>query len=141
MFSVKGATQMRHIHRISAYFCLLATSIFILNGCATIFKGSTDTVSFSSDPSGAKVYVNGQLMGTVPLQLELKSNQSYTIEFRKEGYENRTVILNNSVGAGWIILDVLFGLVPIIVDAATGNWYSLDQSHVNAALEAQQQKK
>jgi hypothetical protein len=31
-------------------------------------------------------------------------------------------------------------LVPIIVDAATGNWYSLDQNHVNAALEAQQNK-
>jgi hypothetical protein len=137
---VKGTPQMKHVHRIGAYFCLLATTIFVMNGCATIFKGSTDTVNFSSDPSGAKVYVNGSLMGTVPLQLELKSNQTYTIEFRKEGYENKTVVLNNSVGAGWIILDVLFGLVPIIVDAATGNWYSLDQSHVNAALEAQQPK-
>jgi len=131
---------MRHIHRIGAFLCLLATFFFVFNGCATIFKGSTDTVSYSSDPSGAKVYVNGQLMGTTPFQLELKSNQTYTIEFRKEGYENRTVILNNSVGAGWIVLDVLFGLIPIIVDAATGNWYSLDQSHVNAALEAQQNK-
>ena len=131
---------MRHIHRIGALFCLLSTLIFVFNGCATIFKGSTDTVSYSSDPSGAKVYVNGQLMGTTPFQLEMKSNQTYTIEFRKEGYENRTVVLNNSVGAGWIVLDVLFGLIPIIVDAATGNWYSLDQSHVNAALEAQQGK-
>jgi len=26
-------------------------------------------------------------------------------------------------------------LVPIIVDAATGNWYSLDQDRVNAPLE------
>jgi len=131
---------MKHIHRASAYLCLLATTILVMNGCATIFKGSTDTVNFSSDPSGAKVYVNGSLMGTVPLQLELKSSQTYTIEFRKEGYENKTVILNNSVGAGWIVLDILFGLVPIIVDAATGNWYSLDQAHVNAALEAQQPK-
>ncbi len=131
---------MKHLQRVGAFFCLLATSIFVLNGCATIFKGSTDTVNFSSDPSGAKVYVNGSLMGTVPLQLELKSNQTYTIEFRKEGYDNKTVILNNSVGAGYIVLDILFGLVPIIVDAATGNWYSLDQNHVNAALEAQQPK-
>jgi len=131
---------MKHLHRIGAYFCLLATTILIMNGCATIFKGSTDTVSYSSDPSGAKVYVNGILMGRTPFQLELKSSQTYTIEFRKEGYENRTVILNNSVGGGWIVLDILFGILPIIVDAATGNWYSLDQAHVNAALEAQQNK-
>lgn len=115
-------------------------SILVMNGCATIFKGSTETVSYNSEPSGAKVYVNGSLMGTTPFQLELKSNQTYTIEFRKEGYGNKTVILNNSVGGGWIVLDILFGLIPIIVDAATGNWYSLDQSRVNAALEAQQNK-
>lgn len=131
---------MRRIKRVGFYFCLFGSLTMLLSSCATIFKGSTDTVSFSSDPHGAKVYVNGQLMGTTPFQLDMKSNQTYTIEFRKEGFENRTVVLNNSVGAGWIVLDVLFGLVPIIVDAATGNWYSLDQSHVNAALEQQQQK-
>jgi len=100
-------------------------------------KGSTDDVSFSSDPSDAKVYVNGTLLGTTPIQLELISKNSYTIEFKKEGYETRTVLLNSSVGAGWIVLDVLFGLVPIIVDATTGDWYSLDQEHVNAVLEQQ----
>lgn len=41
-------------------------------------------------------------------------------------------------GAGWIVLDVLAGLVPIIVDAATGAWYGLDQDNVNAVLEKQQ---
>jgi hypothetical protein len=91
---------MQRMYNIGRFFCLIAIIIFTANGCATILKGSTDTVSFSSDPSGAKVYVNGSLMGTVPIQLELKSNQTYTIEFRKEGYENKTVILNNSVGAG-----------------------------------------
>lgn len=94
-------------------------------------------MSFSSDPSGAKVYVNGTLLGTTPVQLELKSKNSYTIEFKKEGYETRIVLLNNSVGAGWIVLDVLGGLIPIIIDAATGNWYTLDQEHVNAVLEQQ----
>jgi len=129
---------MKNFRKIGVFFCVISTISLLFHGCATIFKGSTDTVSYSSDPSGAKVYVNGSLMGTTPFQLELKSNQSYTIEFRKEGYQNKTVILNNSVGGGWIVLDVIFGLIPVIVDAATGNWYSLDQKHVNAALEAQQ---
>ena len=29
-------------------------------------------------------------------------------------------------------------LIPIIIDAATGNWYELDQDHLNAILETQQ---
>jgi len=132
---------MQNIYKVGRYFCLFSILIFAVNGCATIFHGSTDKIDFSSDPSGAQVYVNGQLMGTAPLEIKLESKHSYNIEFRKEGYQNRTVVVNNSVGGGWIVLDVIFGLVPVIVDAATGNWYSLDQEHVNAALEKQQTPK
>ncbi len=131
---------MEHYRKIGRFVCLFAIAVFLFDGCATIFHGSSDKISFSSDPSGAKVYVNGQLMGTAPLELKLESKHTYNIEFRKEGYENKTVVVTTSVGAGWIVLDVLFGLIPIIVDAATGNWYCLDQEHVNAALEAQQNK-
>ncbi len=131
---------MHRIKSIAAPFCLVATFILVFTSCATIFKGSKESVSFSSEPSGAKVYVDGQPLGSTPFQLELKSNKTYSVEFRLDGFQSRTVILNNSVGAGWIILDVLFGLIPVVIDAATGNWYSLDQSHVRAALEAQPQK-
>ena len=131
---------MKHFYNIGRFLCLFATLVFLFNGCATIFHGSTDKVDFSSDPSGAKVYVNGQYMGTAPLQLNLASKHTYTIEFRKDGYESRNVIINSSVGAGWIVLDVIFGLVPVIIDAATGSWNSLDQEHVNGALEQQQTK-
>jgi len=116
---------------------ILFPVILIFLNCASIFTGSLQTMPFSSDPVGAKVYVNGQYMGKTPLQLNLKKNQSYSIEFRKEGFENKTVLVNNTVGAGWIVIDVIFGLIPVIVDAATGNWNSLEPSTVNAALEAQ----
>lgn len=128
---------MIKLYKTSAYLLIISMISFSFNNCATLFKGSTDSVNFSSDPSGAKVYVNGNLLGTTPVELELKSNKTYTIEFKKDGYESKTVVLNNSVGAGWIILDVLGGLIPVIIDAATGNWYELDQEHVNAVLEQQ----
>ncbi|MBE0433480.1 PEGA domain-containing protein [candidate division WOR-3 bacterium] len=111
---------------------------YITGACATLFKGTHNTVDFSSDPLGAKVYVNGSLMGTTPVSLKLESKRTYTIEFKKEEYETRTYTITNSVGAGWVILDVLAGLVPVIIDAATGAWYELDQTMVNAVLEEQQ---
>ena len=40
-----------------------------------------------------------------------------------------------AVGGVWIVLDILGGVIPIVIDAATGNWYELDQDHVNALLE------
>ncbi len=45
--------------------------------------------------------------------------------------------ITNHVGAGWIILDVLAGRVPFVVDAATGAWYSLDQKNLDAVLDKQ----
>ena len=129
---------MKRFYKIGLFLAFISISSFMFSSCATIFKGSTDGVNFSSDPHGAKVYVNGDLLGKTPFELELKSNKTYTIEFKKDGFETRTVLLNSSVGGGWIVLDILGGLLPVIIDAATGNWYSLDQDHVNAVLEQQQ---
>lgn len=132
---------MKKFYKMGIFFSFIAVAIFTFNSCATLFKGSTDGVNFSSEPNGAKVYVNGDLLGTTPFPLELKSNKTYTIEFKKDGFETRTVLLNSSVGGGWIVLDILGGLLPVIIDAATGDWYSLDQDHVNAVLEEQQTSK
>jgi hypothetical protein len=108
-------------------------------GCATLLAPKTHPLSLASEPHGAQVFVNGVNMGSTPLRLELKADQTYTIEFRKEGYENQTHIVHSKVGAGWVIVDVLFGLVPVIVDAATGAWNKLDQESVEAVLYRQNQ--
>ncbi len=128
---------MKKFYKIGLLFSFIAVLSFTLSSCATLFKGSTENVNFSSEPYGAKVYVNGDLLGTTPFALKLKSNKTYTIKFEKNGYLNKTVMLNSSVGTGWVVLDVLGGLIPVIIDAATGNWYNLDQDHVNAVLEQQ----
>lgn len=114
---------------------ILLVISFALSGCATILKGSSDKVDFSSEPTGAKIYVNGSLMGTTPTTLKLESKKTYTIEFKQPGFETKTITLTNSVGAGYLVLDILFGLVPVIVDAGTGAWFTLDQDHVNGVLE------
>jgi hypothetical protein len=127
------------MRRIISIMLLICISV-AFSGCAAIFKGSNSNLNATSDPSGAKVYVNGELYGKTPINLRLKSSKTYTIEFKKEGYETVTRNISSSVGAGWIILDILGGLIPVIIDAATGSWYDLDQDHVNAILEKQQQE-
>ncbi|HXG38364.1 MAG TPA: PEGA domain-containing protein [Bacteroidota bacterium] len=107
-------------------------------GCATILKGSLERVDFGSDPSAAQVSINGYTVGTTPLQLQLESQKTYFIEFAKPGYRTKTVVLNGSVAGGWVILDILFGVLPLAVDAATGSWYNLETNTVYAVLESQQ---
>lgn len=116
-------------------FVLIAAVAILLWGCATLFNDKDPPVSFVSNPSAAKLYVNGNYVGDTPFAIELKTNKEYTIEFRKEGYETKTYFLNNQIGVGWIILDVVGGLVPIVVDAVTGAWYEFNEENINVLLE------
>src|ERR1039458_8025778 len=88
----KMAVIMPKIFSLSSVFIFGIITAILLASCATIFHGSTDTVSFSSDPSASKVYVNGNLLGTTPVQLQLKSKNTYTLEFKKDGFETKTIV-------------------------------------------------
>ena len=118
---------------ISKIFAFVLISTMVL-GCATLFGPKMHPLAVSSVPHGADVYVNGFKMGATPIELNLKADKSYTIEFRKEGFKSVTSIVNTKVGAGWIVLDILGGLIPVIIDATTGAWNKLDQDAVNATL-------
>jgi uncharacterized protein YceK len=114
---------MRKLFALAIVVCLLAP------GCATIFKGISEEVRFDSKPAGAEVWIDGQNLGTTPLSMKLESKKTYTIEFRANG-KTKAVRLTNHMSAGYLVLDILTGLVPIIVDAATGAWFKLDSNNV-----------
>lgn len=109
--------------------------VVLLLGCATLFNDKEPAVSLMSEPPAAQIYVNGAYMGDTPAAIELKTDKDYTIEFRKEGYKTKSYFLNNKVGAGWIILDVLGGFWPIVIDAISGAWYEFSEENVIVVLE------
>lgn len=113
----------------------LVLILFTITGCATVFKGTSAKVNINSDPNKAKVYVNGSFVGKTPTEVKLSSKESHQIEFQKEGYEARGLNLTNNIGVGWIIADILFGVVPLIVDAATGAWFHLESNNIKMNLE------
>lgn len=116
----------------------LVVASALLASCATLIKGNMEQVRFRSEPGGAIVFVNGQEVGATPVSLKLESRKQYVIEFVKPGYQKKVYNIGNHIGAGWIVLDVVLGVVPVVVDAVTGSWYSLDQTNINAILERQQ---
>jgi uncharacterized protein YceK len=114
---------------------LILSSFLVYSGCATIFSGSRDQIALSSEPAGAKVLVNGQDRGKTPVTLSLKKGKEYMVDFVKDGYEKKSIMLTYSLGAGWLILDILAGIIGVLVDALTGNWNSLDYESYKAILE------
>jgi PEGA domain len=115
-------------------FVALIALIASTSSCALIFKGDSQSVFFNSNPQGAQVLVDGNLLGLTPAKISLRTNRSYNITIRLAGRKDQNVILNNHIGGLWIVLDVLSGFLPLVVDAATGAWYEFDSEQINVDL-------
>ncbi len=119
---------------------LLCTLLLVCSlsfyGCAAILGGGNmKAINCASDPSGAKVYANGNYIGVTPTAAEVDKRKEQLFEFKLDGYQTSTRMITSSPGAGWIICDVICGLVPVIIDAATGAWMGIDQPYVSVSLD------
>lgn len=66
---------------------LFVSSIFLFQNCATFIRGTSQEIPVTSNPSGAKIIVDGKEMGYAPLLLKLKrKKKSYVIRIEKQDY-------------------------------------------------------
>ncbi len=113
---------------------LIIATVLMLTSCATVFSGNTDKVRISSSPSGADVYIDGLPVGKTPVAVNLDKGDSYHVAVQMDGYETAYATIASKVGAGWVILDILGGLIPVVIDILTDSWYSLSPSRINLIL-------
>ena len=106
------------------------------SGCATILNEDTRLVTVQSNLPGAQVVVDGRPVGPAPLTVPLTNSNEHQIMVHAPGYAPQGCFLDASVGIGWVILDVILIplLIPIIVDAVTGEWRDLDQTNCFVTL-------
>jgi hypothetical protein len=103
-------------HKIALTFL---SSVF-LAGCATIFDGDTQVLSFDSIPSGAEVQLNGITIGTTPFSTELKRAKGNVLVFKKEGYTDRMIPMATTMNMTFLGNLVTGGLFGTTTDSATG---------------------
>ena len=116
------------------YLALIAGCLSLTTGCGAIFTGTKEQVRINSSPQGAAVKVDGVNRGQTPTEVTLNSDQSHTIQVEKEGYAASTRRITSSLGAGWLVLDILGGFWPIVIDAATGGWHTLERDIITVNL-------
>jgi hypothetical protein len=106
-------------------------------GCATILGPKDATIAVNSIPPGAQVFVDGVDRGPTPTKLQLDIRKSYTFVLKKAGEPDQSYYLRNYVGAGWVVLDILLFLVPLIVDAGTQEWNYFAQDSFTVCFPSQ----
>ncbi len=78
---------------------------------------------------------DGNRLGSTPLQVKLDNHKAHTFVYKRSGYKDATCTLTKGTGGGWVIFDVITGLVPVIIDAATGNWSQTQGAKCSGNLE------
>lgn len=110
---------------------LMSGIILLTTSCASIFTGSKRNVLFESDPSGAKVFVNGFEKGKTPVQIKVAADDR--VDFRLDDYSERVVVMDSKFNLVAILNG--FSIIGWGVDALTGSLKRVDTKYVKVTLE------
>jgi hypothetical protein len=86
---------------LARFLSLLLCSVLLLStsACGTLFSGTSELVTITSEPEKSKVYVNGAYIGITPASVSLKRDQDHVILVKKEGFDDATATLTRKFNA------------------------------------------
>ena len=126
-------------HKFTFLLSLFISLVF-LTGCATVFGGAKNKlVVKEGTPPSADVFLDGQKLGTAPIDEKLSKyllQEGSIVEIRKEGYKTDTVVIERKVHPWYSLADIVTGVgIGFAVDVATGNIYRPVNNKITYQLE------
>lgn len=110
---------------------LSITVLIMLSSCASVLKGTSQVLNFSSSPEGAEVIIDGISQGSTPLAVNLKKNKYSSVMFKKNGYETRVVPIQRSYD-GIALLNIFWDLST--TDMITGAAFEYEPGNYHVTL-------
>mgnify|MGYP003702308891 CR=1 FL=1 len=117
---------------------ILAVMALTFTSCATLFTGTTQSVTIDSQPQGANIVVDGQLLGTTPARVRLDRDLNAIfddgkyIRLEKDGYVPDGYILGADIEP-FCVLN-MFNVFFWAVDGVTGALMRYDSDYYNFQL-------
>ena len=115
---------------------LVFAGAFLLSACATIFTGTTDSITFDSEMGPLRVFIDGEYIGETPVTTTVKrklGNTKPLVRFEKDGFVTQEYPLKKSFN--WIaISDISSLILSGGIDLLTGAIMEYDPLHYNIVL-------
>lgn len=139
-----------HAFRAFCTVSLISVAAF-LSSCASIVHGGPRTITFNTQPAGAKVIISkvgtaeSVHSGVTPFTVSLETKQRYfkgqpyTARFELAGYKTQEIQLTPQL-SGWYFGNIVFGglIGMLIVDPLTGSMWNLSPDKIDRTLNAEQ---
>ena len=114
--------------RKSIFLMCLILAVMLVQSCASITRGSTESFVIKTKPPGATAKLSNGLSCDTPCSLKLKRRGDFLVTLSRDGYEKVTATVTSSVdgagSAGMAGNILLGGIIGMGVDAGTGAMHS-----------------
>jgi len=136
---------MYKINNVLIGFIFLSSSVLMFSSCATIFSGKKNTINvMAGSPKNAQVFLDGKLIGEAPFKMRVVKTdlqEGSLIEVRKDNYKTMVFKVKRSPHVAYVVADIFSGVIPLVVDVATGNIYRPNTRKIEYVLEPVNEKK
>lgn len=133
-------------------YCIAASALSLLSGCATIVGSDTQSIAISSTPSQANIKIVDEagavaFEGVTPATVNLTKStghffggKTYTVTVSKDGFVSQVMDITHRT-TGWYKFGNIFPAGPIgyfAVDPFHGGMYELIPGTIDIALSPEQ---
>lgn len=101
----------------------IVMSAFIVSSCATVFRGSSEMISFTSNPSGADVRLSSGQFCITPCSLDVTRKGDIDVTMEKSGYKTHKTAIPATIDGGAVAGFTAFNfvMIPIVNDVVDYN--------------------
>lgn len=92
--------RIRQARRLVLVAATASWVMLALSGCATMIRGTTEKITFQSEPGGALVRLSNGFTGRTPVTFTVVRKGDLVVQVEKEGYEPMKVTLRATLGGG-----------------------------------------
>ena len=86
----------------------VVASVVASSGCLTLYGGTRQPVIVNASPAGAQVFLQGQPVGTAPVEVAVDRGSEPVFRVESDGFEPAVVRPRRRVN-GWIAVDLVVG--------------------------------
>lgn len=114
---------------------LLLALACLTSGCATIVRGSTESITVTADRDSAFVFVDGRAAGVTPARLDVRRSRSHRIGVVRDSFLIAQAEVGRSLNPAVAVGSLVFGGVAgLALDVGTGAVFELDPNVVHVSL-------
>ena len=114
---------------------ILVCVSLLLCSCSTVLNTTTQNVEIKSEPSNAKITVDGKKFGITPQTLNIERGSNHLVKLELDGYDPYETQLTRKISV-WFWFNVLNGILPgMVIDMFSGSMYNLLPEVVEVQLQ------